>query len=89
MAMKENSKTIFNYLKEHVGEDLTANDVAEVLGMDPRSVNGTFTALQKKGYGVREEAEIEYDDGTHKKVKYLRLTEDGMAYNPDEDTASK
>ena len=33
MAMKENSKNVLNYLKAHNGEDLTAADVADALGL--------------------------------------------------------
>lgn len=84
MAMKENTKLVFEFLKENVDKDLTAADVAEALDFDKRRVDGIFTsALQRKGYGVREEAEVELADGTHKKVKYLRLTEEGYALDPD------
>ena len=88
MAMKENSKKIFNYLKEHDGENLTAADVAAALGIEKRSVDGSFTsAIQKKGLGVRVPGEIELDDGTHKAVKYLRLTDEGFAFDPDAEEA--
>lgn len=80
--MKEGTLKIFNYLKEHNGEDLTANDVAEALGITPRSVNGSFTSFQKKGWGIREPAEVELEDGTHKAVKILRLTPEGLAVDP-------
>lgn len=84
MAMKENSKRVFNYLKEMHGSELTAADVAETLGMEKRSVDGIFTsAIQRKGLGVRVPAEIELDDGTHKSVKFLTLTEAGLAFDPD------
>lgn len=82
-AMKENTRKIFDYLKENDGKDLTAADVAEALGMEKRSVDGSFTSFQKKGLGVREPAEVENADGSHSKVKYLRLTEAGLAFNPD------
>lgn len=82
--MKENSKKVLNYLKEHNGEDLTATDVAEALNLETRSVNGIFTsAIQKKGLGVRVPAEVEQPDGTHKAVKFLTLTEAGMDFDPD------
>ena len=84
MAMKENSKKVLNYLKEINGEKVTAADVAEALGMEKRSVDGIFTsAIQRKGLGVRTPAEIELDDGTHKQVKFLKLTPAGMAFDPD------
>lgn len=42
--MKENSIKIYNYVKEHEEENITAKDIAEALGLDPRSVNGSITA---------------------------------------------
>lgn len=84
MAMKENSKNVLNYLKSINGENVTAADVAEALSLEKRQVDGIFTsALQRKGLGVRVPAEIELEDGTHKAVKFLRLTDAGMAFDPD------
>ena len=88
MAMKENSKRVLEYLKSINGQNVTAADVAEALGLEKRSVDGIFTsALQRKGLGVRVPAEIELDDGTHKQVKFLSLTTEGMNFNPDEEEA--
>ena len=84
MAMKENSKKVLNYLKEVQGENVTSADVAAALGLEKRSVDGIFTsAIQRKGLGVRTPAEIELDDGTHKAVKFLSLTPEGMEFDPD------
>jgi hypothetical protein len=84
MAMKENSVKVLNYLKEVNGTNVTAADVAETLGLEKRQVDGIFTsALQRKGYGVRIPAEIELEDGTHKAVKFLQLTDEGVAFDPD------
>ena len=86
MAMKENSVKVLNYLKEVNGQNVTAADVAEALGLEKRSVDGIFTsAIQRKGLGVRTPAEIELDDGTHKAVKFLSLTAEGMNFDPDAD----
>ena len=88
MAMKENSKKVLNYLKEVNGQQVTAADVAEALGLEKRQVDGIFTsALQRKGLGVRTPAEIELDDGSHKAVKFLSLTAEGMSFDPDADDA--
>lgn len=91
MAMKENTKAVITYLQ---GLDETANvtaqDVANALGMEKRSVDGIFTsAVQRKGYGVRQPAEIELEDGTHKAVKFLKLTTAGrdLDVNAEEETA--
>lgn len=83
MAMKENSRNVLAFLKQHNGEELTSADVAEALGITKRSVDGSFTALQKRGFGVRTPAEVENPDGTHKPIKLLSLTAEGMAFNPD------
>lgn len=83
-AMKENTRKVFDYLKNNSDKDLTAADVADILGLEKRQVDGIFTsALQRKGLGVREPAEIELADGSHSKVKYLRITEEGFAFDPD------
>jgi hypothetical protein len=84
MAMKENSKKVLNYLKDINGDQVTSADVADALGLEKRQVDGIFTsAIQRKGLGVRTPAEIELEDGTHKQVKFLSLTEAGMAFDPD------
>ena len=86
MAMKENSKNVLNYLKSINGANVTAADVADALGLEKRQVDGIFTsAIQRKGLGERVPAEIELDDGTHKAVKFLRLTAAGMSFDPDAD----
>lgn len=83
MAMKENSKKVLEYLKSINGQDVTAADVADALGLEKRSVEGIFTsAIQRKGLGVRTAAEVELEDGSHKAVKFLSLTEAGMAFDP-------
>jgi len=84
MAMKPNTLAVLNYLKENHGKDLTAAEVAETLGLEKRQVDGIFTsAIQRKQLGFREEAEITLADNSHQKVKYLRLTEAGLAFDPD------
>ena len=84
MAMSTNSKMVFEFLKENNGVDLTAADVAEALSLEKRQIDGIFTsAIQRKGYGVRVRGEIELEDGTHKAVKWLHLTDEGMALDLD------
>lgn len=81
MAMSENTIKVIEYLKGVQG-DVTANDVAAALGLSSRQVNGIFTGgIQKKGLGVREDAEIQLENGTHKAVKFLKLTENGMNFD--------
>lgn len=86
-AMKENTKKVITYLQGlDANENVTAADVADALGLEKRSVDGIFTsAVQRKQYGERVEAEIELEDGTHKKVKFLKLTEAGRALDVNAD----
>ena len=87
MAMSENSRKVFEYLKKINGTDVTSADVAEALGLNKRQIDGIFTsAIQRKGFGIRVPAEIELEDGTHKAVKFLQLTPAGMELDPDADT---
>ena len=80
MAMKINTKRVFEYLQEINGANVTAADVAAAVGLEKKQVDGIFTsAIQKKNLGIRVPAEIELEDGTHQKVKFLQLTETGMA----------
>jgi len=84
MAMKENSKRVFQYLMGLNGENVTSADVAEALGLEKRQVDGIFTsAIQRKGLGVRVPAEVELEDGTHKAIKFLRLTDAAASFDPD------
>ena len=87
MAMKEGTRMIWDYIVAHDGEDFTAQNIADALGVGVKSVNGSVTSFQKKGLTVREEAEIECADGTHKRVKFIRLTDEGKAFNPDAEPA--
>lgn len=81
--LKPNSVAVFNYVKEHNGENMTAADIAEGTGLEVKSVNGIVTsAFQKKGLMERVPAEIELADGSHKAVKFVRLTEAGESFDP-------
>ena len=81
--LKPNSKLVLDYLREHNGEKIIANDIAEATGLDVKQVNGIVTAaFQKKGYSVRTDGEIELADGSHKKVKFISLTEAGLSFDP-------
>lgn len=82
--LKENSKLVFNYVKENGASNITAADIAEGTGLEVRSVNGIVTsAFQRKGLMERVPAEVELEDGSHKAVKFIKLTEAGMAFDPE------
>ena len=76
--MKEGTRAVWDYIVAHDGEDFTAQNIADALGVNVKSVNGSVTSFQKKGYTIREEVAV-----TGGKVKYIRLTDDGRAFDPD------
>ena len=82
-VMKDSTKRVFKYLQGlGANDNVTANDVANALNLDTRTVNGIFTAaIQRKKFGYRDEKEIELADGTHSKVKFLRLNDDGKSFD--------
>lgn len=84
MALKENSRKVYDYVVSMDGKDITAADIAAGTGLDVKVVNGSVTsAFQKKGLMERIPAEVELEDGTHKAVKLIRLTDAGRAFDPD------
>lgn len=90
MAMSPNTINVITYLQNHNGENLTAADVAEALGLEKKTVDGAFTSgVQRKQMGARVEAEVEVvgEDGTtsHAKVKFLKLNDAGMNFKPEAD----
>jgi DNA-binding MarR family transcriptional regulator len=82
-AVSEKSLVVLDYLKKVNGENVTAADIAEALGLEKKSVDGIVTSglIRNKGYAERIPAEIELDDGSHKQVKFIRATEAGLAYD--------
>lgn len=83
-AVSEKSLVVLDYLKANKDVNLTAADIATALGMEKKSVDGIVTSgLQRKGYAERIPAEIELDDGSHKPVKFIRATAEGLAYDHD------
>ncbi len=78
--LSDNAQRVLTFLQEHDGEDMTHKDIAEALDMAPRSITGTVTGLQKKGFAER----VETDDP---KVKYIRATAAGLALDVTADLA--
>lgn len=78
-------RKVFQFLKENYGEKLTNNDVATALGLTGPTVVGSVNGLVKKGYAYREEVTIPATEegGKDVKVKYISLTDEGMAFDPD------
>lgn len=82
--LKPNSKLVYEFVKANNGKNITAADIAEGTGLETKQVNGIVTsAFQRKELMERIPAEIELEDGSHKAVKFIRLTEAGLAFDPD------
>lgn len=83
--MTEGSRKVFDFLKVNYGEKLTNADIARALGVSGPTVVGSVNGLVKKGYASREEVTIPAQAEGEKdvKVKYISLTEEGMAFDPD------
>lgn len=75
MAVSQNTKDIFAFLMAHKGEDMTAADIADAMGLTKRTVDGVVTSgLQRKGLAERILAEVQLENGLHQQVKLIRLT---------------
>lgn len=84
MALKENSRKVLDYVKANDGTNMTAADIAAGTGLEVKQVNGIVTsAFQKKGLMQRTPAEVQLEDGTHKAVKFISLTDEGRNFDPD------
>ena len=81
--LSENAKVIMKRLQELEGADITVHDLSEDIGLPVNSITGTFNSFVKKGLGERVIAEIELEDGSHKTVKFLKLTDAGQALDVD------
>lgn len=91
--LKENSRIVYDFVKNHDGEDFTAQDIANATGLSVRSVNGIVTAAFQRHKDkdknevplmVRVQAEmVDPETGLHKPIKFIKLTEEGRNFDPD------
>lgn len=84
MAMSDNGKLVFGFLKDNFGKDMTAHAIAEACGVTVPTVTGVVNALVKKGYAQRTEVEGEAEEGKKAPiVKFISLTDAGLAFDPE------
>lgn len=76
--LSDNAKIVLTYLQDHDGEEFTHKIIAEDTGLSPRSVTGTLTGLQKRGFAERVAVEGSKD-------KLVHATPEGLAFNVDDD----
>lgn len=80
--MTDNSKRVLAFLKENYGTRMTGHEIADELDVKINVVTGSVNGLCKKGYAVRTEETVKGPDGKDVVMKYISLTEAGMAYDP-------
>lgn len=73
----DKAQAVLTFLQQNDG-DFTSKDIAAALDIEPRSITGVLNGLQRKGLVVREVVEGQKD-------KLIRLTEAGLAADPDAD----
>lgn len=83
VKLSENAKLVMRRLQELDGADVTVHDLSEDIGLPVNSITGIFNSFVKKGLGERVTAEVELEDGSHQKVKFLKLTDAGLALDVD------
>ena len=91
MEISDKTRQVLDYLKgRDKSDNFTSADIAEALDIPKKSVDGIVTAgLQRKGLAERIPAEIENADGSHKPVKFIKLTDEGYAFDPDAEVAAE
>lgn len=85
--MTEGSRKVFNFLKENAGLKVTGHDIADALDVKINVVTGSVNGLCKKGYAVRTEEQVADAEGKMSTIKYISLTEAGLAFDPDAEKA--
>jgi DNA-binding IclR family transcriptional regulator len=76
--LNENAIKVLDYLISVKGTYVTIDDLATATGIEKKSATGVYNALVKKGFCARTPKNVEADV----EVKYLKLTEKGMAFDP-------
>lgn len=78
--MSDKGVQLLQYLQRRDGEDFTAAEAAEDLGVAPIAVNAVLNSLVKRELAFREEALVEMPDGSEKVIKFAKLTDKGRSY---------
>ena len=89
--MTVNSRRVFDFLKENYGKNVTAQDIAAALDVSVSTVTGSVNGLARDvkhpAYAQRTEVEMAGEEGKTIKVKYISLTEAGLKFDPDAESA--
>ncbi len=81
--MTTNSLNVFEFLKNHPGEEMTKQAIAAELCLSVPAVTGSINAMIKKGLATDRTEEVVIEEGKKPKtVHYHMLTDEGLAYDP-------
>lgn len=85
MKLTDRQTAVIDYLKAN--GRVTIDELCSALGTDSKHLNPVITTLGVKGDKAKGLCDYEKVavDGEDKPVKYVFLTEAGIAYTPDED----
>lgn len=88
MAHSVNSEKILNYMKEHYGQEMTKQQIAEALGLSVPTVTGTINSLVKNERCTKREETYVAEEATETRKEKIgkrvwhTLTEAGLAFDP-------
>lgn len=77
--LSEKAQLVLKYMQDNQSADLTAASIAEALGLEKKSVNGTLTGLGRDSKSHAPLIERVKIDGIDDKV--IRLTSAGAAFD--------
>lgn len=86
--MTNNSEMVLNFLKAHFGEEFTKADIAAALGISIPAVTGSVNFLVKNELATERMEDVEVEPATEtrkakvKTIRYEKLTEAGLNYDP-------
>ena len=79
--LNENAIKVLDYMVSVQGTLVTIDDLCDATGIEKKSATGVYNALVKKGFCARTPKTVEADVA----VKYLVLTDAGLAFDPTAD----
>lgn len=79
-TMSDKAVNMLQFLQKKGDVDMTAQEIAEELGIQAIAVNGVVNGLVTRNLAVRVEHTVEMPDGTEKTLKFINLTAEGKAY---------
>ena len=89
--MTENSKKVFEFLKKNYGKEFSKHDLVEQLDIPMSAVSGSINGLVTKDFAVERimTAPARFKGDKTAELRYVKLTEAGYNFDPDEDERRK